>query len=214
MPLEVIGAGFGRTGTLSLKLALEQIGFGPCYHMMEVLKNPRFAEYWKRAAFGESVSWDEVFAGYRSTVDWPGCSYWKELSMAYPEAKVILTVRDPIRWHESTQNTIFSKALMERAAAAPPVENRMGMMKKILGDTFSGRVADREHAVDVFNKHIETVRSTIPPKRLLVFDVADGWEPLCNFLGVGVPATPFPRTNSTDEFAGIFPPLIKAQGPQ
>ena len=209
MALEVIGAGFGRTGTLSLKIALEQLGFGPCYHMMEVFKNPGFSAHWKRAAFNEDMNWDEVFAGYRATVDWPGCSYWKELSAAYPLAKVVLSVRDPVSWHESTQNTIFSKAMMERAAAAPPDENRMGMMKKIMFDTFSGRVADRDHAINVFNQHIENVKREIAADRLLVHGVGDGWEPLCSFLDVPVPDTPYPRTNSGDEFASIFPPLMK-----
>lgn len=209
MGLDIIGAGFGRTGTLSLKLALEKIGFGPCYHMMEVLKNPHFAAYWKKAAYDEPLDWDQVFAGYRATVDWPGCSYWRELSVAYPKAKVVLSVRDPVRWHESTRNTIFSPDMMKRAAEAPPDENRAGMMKKILGDTFGGRFADREHAIAVFNDHIAAVKDAIPSDRLLVFEVADGWEPLCAFLGADVPDEPFPRTNSTDEFGDIFPPLIK-----
>lgn len=209
MALEIIGAGFGRTGTLSLKLALEQLGFGPCYHMMEVLKNPSFAAHWKQAADNAPMNWDEVFSGYRSTVDWPACSYWKELSIAYPQAKVILSVRDPVSWHESTQKTIFSKALMERAAAAPPDANRAGMMKKILVDTFSGRVADRDHAIRVFNAHSATVTREIAPERLLVYRTGDGWAPLCTFLGVPIPATPYPQTNSSEEFGSIFPPLLK-----
>ena len=209
MTLEVIGAGFGRTGTLSLKIALEQLGFGPCYHMMEVFKNPGFSVHWKRAAFNEVMNWDDVFAGYRATVDWPACSYWKELSVAYPDARVVLSVRDPVSWHESTQKTIFSKAMAERAAASPPDENRMGMMTKIMFDTFSGRVADRDHAISVFNQHIENVKREVPADRLLVYGVGDGWEPLCSFLGVPVPETPYPRTNSSDEFADIFAPLIK-----
>ncbi|MBI1178941.1 MAG: sulfotransferase family protein [Alphaproteobacteria bacterium] len=209
MALDVIGAGFGRTGTLSLKLALERIGFGPCYHMMEVFRSPHFAAYWKQAAYGEPVDWDQVFAGYRATVDWPGCSYWRELSAAYPAARVILSVRDPDRWFESTRNTIFSDEMMRRAAEAPPDENRAGMMKKILGDTFGGRFSDRDHAVAVFNDHVAAVKDAIPAERLLVFDVAEGWGPLCSFLGVEVPDEPFPRTNSTEEFGDIFPPLMK-----
>lgn len=209
MALDVIGAGFGRTGTLSLKLALEKIGFGPCYHMMEVFKHPHFAASWKKAAYNEPLDWDQVFDGYRATVDWPGCSYWKELSTTYPAARVILSVRDPVRWYESTQNTIFSADMMKRAAEAPPDENRAGMMKKILGDTFGGRFADRDHAIAVFNNHVAAVKSAIPSDRLLVFEVADGWEPLCSFLDVDVPDEPFPRTNSTEEFGAIFPPLMK-----
>ena len=129
--------------------------------------------------------------------------------MTYPHAKVVLSVRDPVSWLESTQKTIFSKAMAERAAAAPPDENRVGMMKKIMFDTFSGRVADRDHAINVFNQHIETVKREIPPDRLLVYGVGDGWAPLCSFLGVPVPETPYPRTNSAEEFADLFPPLMK-----
>ena len=209
MALEVIGAGFGRTGTLSMKMALEQLDFDPCYHMMEVFKNPGFDEHWKNATFGADMDWDEVFKGYKATVDWPGCSYWKELSEFYPNAKVVLSVRDPIKWHESTQNTIFSEEMMKRGAEGPPNENRMGMMKKILGDTFDGRVAERDHAIAVFNAHTEEVKRTIPPDCLLVYEVGEGWERLCAFLGVAVPDTPYPRTNSTEEFGEIFRTMAK-----
>lgn len=209
MALDVIGAGFGRTGTLSMKNALEKLGFDPCYHMMEVFNNPGFDEHWKNAAYGEEMDWDEVFKGYKATVDWPGCSYWKELSDFYPEAKVVLSLRDPIRWHESTQNTIFSEKMMKRRAEGPPNENRIGMMKKILGDTFDGRVADRDHAVAVFNAHTEEVKRTIAPERLLIFEVGEGWDRLCAFLGVDVPDEPYPRTNSRDEFGEIFDALSK-----
>ncbi|MFN3232051.1 MAG: sulfotransferase family protein [Alphaproteobacteria bacterium] len=209
MALEVIGAGFGRTGTLSMKLALEKLGFGPCYHMMEVFQNEGFDVHWKNAAYGEAMDWDEVFKGYKATVDWPGCSYWKELAEFYPDAKVVLSVRDPVKWHQSTQNTIFSEAMMKRAAEGPPNENRIGMMKKILGDTFGGRVADRDHAVAVFNAHIEQVKRTIPADRLYVYDVGEGWDGLCDFLGVPVPDEPYPRTNSTDEFGVIFGGMAK-----
>src|SRR3954452_7833833 len=102
MALKVIGAGFGRTGTLSLKIALEQLGFGPCYHMLEVIANPPFAEYWAQAAEGRMPDWDEVFRGYVSAVDWPSADYWSALAAHYPQGKVILTVRDPESWFRST----------------------------------------------------------------------------------------------------------------
>ena len=117
MPLHVIGAGLGRTGTLSLKLALEQLGLGPCYHMMEVRAAPERLEHWNRIAAGEQVDWDEVFAGFQSTVDWPACNYWRELMARYPDAKVILSLRDPDGWFRSTQATIFSD---EVQGGAPP----------------------------------------------------------------------------------------------
>ena len=192
-----------------MKMALEQLGFDPCYHMMEVFKNPDFAAHWKNAAFGADMDCDEVFKGYKATVDWPACSYWKELADFYPDAKVVLSVRDPIKWHESTQNTIFSEQMMKRGTEGPPNENRDGMMKKILGDTFDGRVAERDHAIAVFNAHTEEVKRTISPDRLLVYEVGEGWDRLCAFLGVDVPDTDYPRTNSTDEFGEIFKMMAK-----
>ena len=134
MPLSVIGAGFGRTGTMSLKLALDQLGFGPCYHMTEVFKNPKASGYWEAAADGKPIDWEEVFAGYRSTVDWPGATFYKQLADAYPEAKVILTERDAEAWFESTQATIFS--LHFRDDTQDPWQR---MVLKVISDLSTGR---------------------------------------------------------------------------
>lgn len=195
MPLSIIGAGFGRTGTMSLKLALDQLGFGPCYHMIEVFKNPKAPGYWEAAADGKPVDWEEVFAGYGSTVDWPGATFYKQLADAYPDAKVILTVRDAEAWFASTQATIFS--LHIRDDTEDPWQR---MVLKVIGDLFDRQMTDKAKLIAVYKQHNEDVRRTIAPERLLVYDVAQGWEPLCRFLGVEVPSEPMPKVNSTDEF--------------
>jgi len=195
MPLSVIGAGFGRTGTMSLKLALEQLGIGPCYHMSEVFKNPAAPGYWEAAADGKPVDWEEVFAGYRSTVDWPSATFYKELADAYPDAKVILTVRDPEAWFTSTQATIFSSRIFEDATS-----DWGRMVLKVVGDLFDREMSNKAKLIDVYNRHNETVQRVIPAERLLVYDLSEGWDPLCSFLGVPVPDEPMPNTNSTEDF--------------
>ena len=195
MPLSVIGAGFGRTGTMSLKLALEQLGIGPCYHMSEVFKNPAAPGYWEAAADGKPVDWEEVFAGYRSTVDWPSATFYKELADAYPDAKVILTVRDPEAWFTSTQATIFASRIFEDATS-----DWGRMVLKVVGDLFDREMSNKAKLIDVYNRHNETVQRVIPAERLLVYDLSEGWNPLCRFLGVPVPDEPMPNTNSTEDF--------------
>jgi len=195
MPLSVIGAGFGRTGTMSLKLALEQLGFGPCYHMSEVFKNPAAPGYWEAAADGKPVDWEEVFAGYRSTVDWPSATFYKELADAYPDAKVILTVRDPEAWFTSTQATIFASRIFEDATS-----DWGRMVLKVVGDLFDREMSNKAKLIDVYNRHNERVQRIIPAERLLVYDLSEGWDPLCSFLGVPVPDGPMPNTNSTEDF--------------
>lgn len=194
MPLSVIGAGFGRTGTLSLKLALEQLGFGPCYHMVEVFKNPKAPAYWEAAADGEAVDWEQVFQGYGATVDWPSATFWRELAEAYPKAKVVLTVRDPEAWFASTQATIFKPDFSD---LSDPFAR---MLMKVVGDLFDRRMHDKARLLEVYERHNATVQRVIPPERLLVYDVAEGWAPLCEFLGVAVPQGPMPKANSTEDF--------------
>ncbi len=207
MPLSVIGAGLGRTGTMSLKLALEQLGFGPCYHMIEVFKNPAAPAYWEAAADGEPVDWEKVFVGFKATVDWPTASFYKELAAAYPEAKVILTERDPQAWYESTQQTIF--AIRDETAA--PTDAFVSMIRKVVYKMFDFRVHDRDWAISVFERHNAEARAAIPADRLLVYEVAQGWAPLCEFLGAPVPDGPMPKVNTTEEFrAREVPPPAPA----
>jgi hypothetical protein len=210
VPPKVIGAGFGRTGTTSLKAALETLGFGPCYHMTEVFAHPRHAEVWQAARRGEPVDWDALLGPYEATVDWPGCTFYAELMGRYPDAKVLLSVRDPDRWYESTRNTIYE--LSRVASASRRSRTVFGLMtlfafggfmrgdldRDLIWDaTFDGRFEDKSHAIDVFERHNEEVRRRVPPERLLVYEVKEGWGPLCDFLGVPEPDEPFPRLNDT-----------------
>jgi hypothetical protein len=201
MPLQVIGAGFGRTGTLSLKLALEELGLGPCHHMEEVLAHPWQLPHWQAIADGRTPDWDVVFAGYGSTVDWPSAHVWRELAAFYPDAKVILTVRPRDAWWTSFSQTIAK--VMAMRDGIPPGHTRDTMLMAttlIAEQTFGGKADDRETALAAFDRRVAEVRAQIPSGRLLVFDVAEGWGPLCGFLGRPVPQAPFPRANSTQEF--------------
>lgn len=202
MTLEVIGAGFSRTGTLSLKVALEQLGFGPCYHMMEVMGSPVRPAHWMGLLDGGLPDWDAIFDGYRSTVDWPACTWWRELADAYPDAKVILSLRDGQGWYDSVMNTIYHALVAKVPEAAPPhIHTQIRMVGRLVGErTFAGRIEDRAHAIDVFDRHNRQVIDAIPNERLLVYRPGDGWEPLCRFLDCDVPASDFPRLNDTAEF--------------
>jgi hypothetical protein len=202
MTLSVIGAGFGRTGTHSLKLALEALGLNPCHHMYEVRDNPRQLGFWQAAVSGQKVDWDEVFRGYMAQVDWPGSRFWKELSSHFPEAKVILTVRDADAWFDSLQATVLPSITIGRAHDPDPHTRGVAEMvyQTVHEQLFGGRMSDRDHVLAVYREHISEVQSTLPSDRLLTFDVKDGWEPLCAFLDLPVPNLPFPKTNSTEEF--------------
>lgn len=211
MALEVIGPGFGRTGTYSLKIALEHLGFGPTHHMFEVRDNPHLLADWQTVADGGKVDWDSTFKGYRSQVDWPGAAAWAELAGHFPKAKVVLTVRDLEAWYDSIEKTIrpFIEGRGKHPADHPNAIAAMGQ-KLIVEQIFGDRFHDRRQAIAIFNAHTAKVKAAIPAERLLVFDVAEGWEPLCRFLGVPVPAVSFPRLNSTrqfleDEWAGAVP---------
>jgi hypothetical protein len=205
MPLKVIGAGLGRTGTLSLKVALEQLGFARCYHMTEVLAHPEHIPVWDAAARGEPVDWEALFRGYQATVDWPGCNFYAELLRLYPEARVILTVRDPDRWYDSARQTIYYVRHAIPAWLAPLLP-RMRRFRPMLDrliwvGMFHGRFEDRLYAIEVFRRHKEQVKRSVPPDRLLVYEVGEGWGPLCAFLGVPVPeGQPFPHLNDAAEF--------------
>ncbi|MDT3438822.1 MULTISPECIES: sulfotransferase family protein [unclassified Pseudofrankia] len=202
--VDIVGAGFGRTGTRSLKAALEQLGFGPCHHGSEVFKRRDTVFDWLDAVEGKPVDWDSVYTGYRSTVDWPGARFWRELAAHNSASKVILSVRDPEKWYESMNNTLF-RAIQNAPATLPPeVEPLVRLLNKVIWDgVFEGRFADKDHALRVYEEHVAKVTREIPADRLLVFNVTEGWEPLCIFLGVPVPAEPFPRLNDRGAFATL-----------
>ncbi len=205
MGLKIVGAGFGRTGTLSLKLALEQLGFGPSYHMYELFNHhPDHIHQWDVAHQGKSVDWDSLYTGYSASVDWPSCNLWKELSEFYPESKIIINVREPESWHTSVMNTIYPSSLRSIESDDPVLKELGEWLFRVIWDgVFNGRITDREYATSIYNQHVENVLKNAPLDRLLVFDGNQTWEPLCEFLGCPVPDQPFPRTNSTEEFNAL-----------
>lgn len=199
MALKVVGAGFGRTGTLSLKYALEKLGFGPCYHMMEVFPRPQHVKAWHRLAFTGEMDWESLFYDFKATVDWPSARWWREIAEHYPDAKVILSLRSSESWYKSMSETIYQPMKNPVRDGVPELvrlQNEMAR-KAILADTFDNRFEEKAHAIDVFSQHNREVRNTIDPSRLLVFEARDGWEPLCRFLNVPIPADPYPHVNDT-----------------
>lgn len=203
MTIKVFSAGFGRTGTLSLKQALEQLGFGPCHHMEEVIKTgPAQVQLWSAAADGKP-DFKAIFDGYHSAVDWPTAAFWREMAAAYPDAKVVLSSRTPESWVKSFSDTIL-KVLLDRANWPPHMTDWLNMVTRVVIDRSLGGVTDPAGLIEVFKAHEATVEAAIPADRLLVHSAKDGWEPLCAHLGVPVPSTPYPRTNSTEEFFDLM----------
>lgn len=221
MSIEVIGAGFGRTGTASLKQALEQLGYDRCYHMVELIQNPDGLQHWVNAEKALQVDWDRLFEDYRAIVDFPGSVYYKELLAHYPNAKVILTVRDPEKWYESVNATIrhvnpgiatrlkliFSLPFSSTARKQARIfqHNDRVIWKKF----FQNKFEDKDFAIEHFNRHIEEVKSHVPAEQLLVFDSKDGWEPICTFLGKEIPQTPYPSTNKRENFKEFVQDALK-----
>ncbi|MGD2157775.1 MAG: sulfotransferase [Anaerolineales bacterium] len=208
--LEVIGASFGRTGTHSLAAALEKLGFGPCYTLLDVDKNPDHIDRWNDAIEGRRVDWGALYQGYRSAVEWPTVAFLASIVEQFPEAEVILTLRDPESWYESTRATIFPG--LEVTTQHPDPEQRARSRVKrrlILEETFAGRYRDKAYAIAVYQTHIDTVIQLVPPNRLLRYRIRDGWEPLCRFLGAPEPDEPFPRRNQRAEFLASAPEWAK-----
>jgi len=213
MALRVIGSGFGRTGTLSTKTALEKLGFGPCHHMIEVMGNPAQPAQWQAVAAGGPVDWQAVFDGYNAQVDWPGAAVWKETARAFPDAKVLHTERPEEDWWNSFGGTIGKFFNMRSSIPMPP---HITAIFELMGgwfvtETFGPRI-EREAAIAAYRRNNEKVRDTIPADRLLIFGPAEGWEPLCRFLEVPVPNDPFPRSHARDEFWAHFGGEPEAEG--
>ena len=197
---------------MSLKVALEKLGFGPCYHMTEVFAHPEHTSFWLSAWRGEPVDWEGVLGAYEAAVDWPACTFYETLLERNPEARVILNVRDPERWYESVKNTIYELSVVVPRHPVYRIGYKLvslfvfrgpgniNLADEIIWDgTFDGRFEDEAYAIEVFERHNERVRQRVPTERLLVYEVKDGWGPLCEFLGVDVPDEPYPRTNDTAE---------------
>lgn len=200
--MKLIGAGFGRTGTMSIKAALEELGVGPCYHMKIAL--PRFwhLNFFMKAWRGKKVNWNRFFRRYNSVVDWPACSFYKELMIEFPDAKILLNVRDPEKWYDSMFETIWA---IQKAFPFwfPPVVRKIHN-EIIWKGNLKGVFEDREKTIAVYQEWIEEVKRTVPAEKLLVYEVREGWKPLCDFLGVPVPEKPFPHINERKNFIRII----------
>ncbi len=207
--MKVIGAGFGRTGTMSQKAALEQLGFGPSFHMIDIARRPELLPGWQAAADGEDVDWKTLLDGWQSTVDWPACTFWEEIWAAFPDAKVLLSVRDSEAWYASCTKSIHAsaQAASKGELEGGSVEVSPEAMKMINGliwtGTFKGRFEDKDFAIGVYEAHNEDVKSKVPADRLLVYDIKQGWEPLCEFLDVPVPDSPMPHLNDAGSFRAM-----------
>lgn len=222
MSIKVIGAGLPRTGTNTLKASLEKLGYTKTYHMKELLVNPKTLHYWTTLKSTGSTDWDGLYNGFQATVDFPGYPWYKEHMKQYPDAKVVLTVRPFENWYTSIQSTIWQ-------AGPQTVPQKIVMMTKLMTDShlrsvikcvkfakgtifgthLEGKFADKAFAEKVFNKHIDDVKAYVPSDRLLVYDVSEGWEPLCKFLGVPVPDEPFPHLNKKENFKAMLSQLME-----
>ena len=193
--VKVIGAGWGRTGTTSLAAALERLGAGPCLQMQEMWSHPEVAAAWNRHDAGSAADWQSLLAGWGSTVDWPGCWEWATFARLWPEAVVVLSVRDPVAWYESALHSIHAWTAPGMDVGPPPVAELIG---RLWDREFGGWSAftDRDRAIAAFERHNHRVRELCPSHRLLAWRVEDGWAPLCLALGVGVPDEPFPHLNA------------------
>ena len=193
MTIRVIGAGFGRTGTDSMREALNLLGFGPCHHMFEVNAHEEQKRLWRALAKGAAPNWERLLEGHGSCVDWPSAYYWRELMALYPQAKVVLTYRTAEGWWKSFEQTLLAGLRMTTDPDSVGVT-------LVRDKVFGGRPEDRAHAIACYEENVKAVKATVPPERLLVHGLGDGWEPLCAFLGVPVPTQPYPSRNSAGEF--------------
>lgn len=195
MTLKVIGAGLGRTGTNSLKLALEELLAGTCYHMFEAEKRPGDFDTWRRAADGQMPDWSSFLAPFCATLDGPACHFWQELSEVYPDALILLSIRDTESWYRSAASTIIEGS--RKAPAGPFTKMERAIARRTGMDLMQGSEAELKRA---FDNHNNEVLSGAPADRLLVWQTGDGWSPICEALNLPVPDTAFPHVNSTDEF--------------
>ncbi len=224
MCLRVVGAGYGRTGTKSLQIALEILGYGPCYHMDKLLTTPEDLPLWL-SAVESGNGWEKVFSGYQSAVDFPACLYVKGISEYFPEAKIILTVRDPESWYSSAKGTIFARSLgvwdriylaicaitSQRIRSLRKVEKFI--QEQVWDGCFGGRFLDKSYAIDNYLSHIDSIKQAIPKDNLLLFDPRDGWQPLCDFLQItNIPSDPFPYLNRQSDYRAWIKRIIFSKG--
>jgi hypothetical protein len=201
MAIQVVGAGLGRTGTHSLKLALEQLLGGRCYHMIEVFGLPEHIPLWKAAAEGSPPDWADMLSDFNAIVDWPGGSFWPELSAAFPDAPVLLSTRDSEGWWKSASSTIFQ--VLKSAPSMDMGDQFEPMIMAIFSNRFTADYLDRDAAIAAYERHNAEVRASVPADRLIDWSPGDGWEPICERLGLAVPSEPFPHVNTTEEFRAM-----------
>jgi len=206
--LRVVGAGLGRTGTQSLETAFEQLLGAPCYHMLEVIAHPEHIAVWQRAIDGEPPDWSAFLRPYGAAVDWPVAAFWRELSDAFPDAVVVLSVRDADAWWRSAHQTIFEVS-RQPPPPDPLFRDQLAMVQSLFAARFTPAFQDRAAAIAAYEAHNDAVRAAVAPDRLVEWHPGDGWAPLCSALDVPVPDEPFPHTNTTQEFrtlVGLDPP--------
>lgn len=204
MNLRVIGASLGRTGTLSLKMALEQLGYGPCLHMSDFAADPQLCRSWLEELAAESPNWHRLVWRYGSLVDWPACVFVEQLLRWAPSAKVIFTERDFDGWYQSVSETVFPALRWARLVPEDRAPEFIRLVKKVIAEkTFAGKF-DRESAFELYHAHRKHIVGLVPSTQLLLFDVRDGWEPLCEFLQRELPKGDFPRENAAGEFFGML----------
>ena len=222
MSIKIIGAGFPRTGTNTLRESLQQLGYVKTYHMKELLVHPENLHYWKRLRTTGTTDWEELYDGYEATVDFPCYPWYKAHMKQYPEAKVILSVRPFENWYDSIYSTIWQAQnppeaqrleMSQKVASNPRLQTVMQCMEfaktAIMEDHFQGRFLDKTFIEEVYNKHNEEVKAYVPANKLLVIDVSEGWEPLCKFLGMVIPSEPLPHTNKKEDFKTMLAELMQ-----
>ena len=198
MTLRVVGAGVARTGTNSLKVALEHLLGGRCYHMYEVFGQDAHVPQWHAAIRGEAVDWDGLFAGWVAAVDWPASALWREIADANPDAVILLSQREsPEAWWRSAERTVFDVA---RSRVPPDMAAWYEMYMDLLRLRFTDRWSDPAAAMAAYERHNAEVRAEAPAGRLVEWTTGDGWEPLCAALDLPVLDEPFPHVNTTAEF--------------
>jgi hypothetical protein len=201
MALKVVGAGLGRTGTNSLKLALEELLGGPCYHMFELIAHPQQVPLWEQALRGEEVDWASLFEGYSATVDWPGCAFWRDLAAANPDAPVLLSTRDSAQtWWASMEQTVVPALQGPMLSDHSELMRGQEMVLELFRTRFTPDFADRGAAIAAYERHCDAVRREIPADRLIEWQPRDGWRPICAYLGLPVPDAPFPHENTSEDF--------------